>query len=555
MSRVDAREVESSITAPPLRVEHPPVDIRLVDIRRGTTCEPLHMKRVTGAVLGVVSACVALGAAHLVAAFVGSESSPVVAVGSAAIDLTPEWLKSFAIRTFGEQDKIVLLAGVGVVIALLAIGLGSASVRRPRTGLIGLALLAAVGLAAALTRPTATALDALPSLIGAVAGAATLLGVRVRLMAPREARETAEASDTPFPDGVDRRRFFVSSGVALGVAAAAGAFGQFLSRRSQADVSRAAVTLPEPADDAPTVPGGVDLTVDGLSPYYTPNADFYRVDTALIVPSVPAEDWSLRVHGMVANELTLDFEQLISRPLIERDITLACVSNEVGGPYVGNARWVGAPLADLLDEAGVDPAATQLVSTAVDGFTIGTPVQAVTDGRDAMLAVGMNGEPLPVEHGFPVRMVVPGLYGYVSATKWLVDLELTTFDAFDPYWIRRGWAEQAPIKTQSRIDTPKPLARVPAGEAVIAGVAWAQHTGIDAVEVRVDDGEWQQADLADENTIDTWRQWKIVATLAPGNRTVEVRATDATGETQTDQRAEPFPSGATGQHSVVIQVD
>jgi DMSO/TMAO reductase YedYZ molybdopterin-dependent catalytic subunit len=299
----------------------------------------------------------------------------------------------------------------------------------------------------------------------------------------------------------------------------------------------------------------VDFSVDGLSPYYTPNGEFYRVDTALIVPSVPAEDWSLRVHGMVANELTLDFEQLMSRPLIERDITLACVSNEVGGPYVGNATWIGVPLADLLDEAGVDPSATQLVSTAVDGFTIGTPVQAVTDGRDAMLAIGMNGEPLPVEHGFPVRMVVPGLYGYVSATKWLVDLELTTFEAFDPYWIRRGWAEQAPIKTQSRIDTPKPLARVRAGEVVIAGVAWAQHTGVEAVEVRIDDGDWQQADLAVENTIDTWRQWKIVATLASGNRTIEVRATDATGETQTAERAEPFPSGATGQHSIVIQVD
>ncbi|HEX7246565.1 MAG TPA: molybdopterin-dependent oxidoreductase [Actinomycetota bacterium] len=512
------------------------------------------MRKLTGAVLGVVAACVSLGVAHLVATFVGSESSPVIAVGSAAIDLTPEWLKSFAIRTFGEQDKIVLLAGVGAVTTLVAIALGLASVRRPRTGLIGLALLAAVALAAALTRPTATALDALPSLLGAIAGAAALLWLHSRLSAAPDPRETGGASDTPTPDGVDRRRFVVSSGVVLGVAAAAAGLGQFLSRRKQAEVSRAAVTLPEPGDGAGSVPGGVDLGVDGLSPYYTPNGEFYRVDTALIVPSVPAEDWNLRVHGMVSNELTFDFEQLMSRPLIERDITLACVSNEVGGPYVGNARWVGAPLADLLDEAGVDPAATQLVSTAVDGFTIGTPVQAVTDGRDAMLAIGMNGEPLPVEHGFPVRMVVPGLYGYVSATKWVVDLELTTFDAFDPYWIRRGWAEQAPIKTQSRIDTPKPLASVPAGDVVIAGVAWAQHTGIEAVEVRIDGGEWQQANLASENTIDTWRQWKIVAKLAPGNRTLAVRATDASGATQTAERAEPFPDGATGQHSVVIQV-
>ncbi len=480
------------------------------------------MRKRLGVVLGVASACVALGVAHLVAAFVGGESSPVIAVGSAAIDLTPEWLKAFAIRTFGEQDKLVLLTGVAVVITVLAIVLGVASVGRPRTGLVGLTVLGAVGTAAALTRPTATPLDALPSLLGAVGGGVTLVLLHRRLVgAVPTPTEVGGAADTRFPDGVDRRRFLVSSGVALGVAAAAGAFGQFFSRRKQADQSRAAISLPAPSDRAPLAPAGVDFGVDGLSPFYTPNRDFYRVDTALIVPSVPTEDWSLRVHGMVANELTLDFDQLMSRPLIERDITLACVSNEVGGPYVGNARWIGAPLADLLDEAGVDPAATQLVSTAVDGFTIGTPVKAVTDGRDAMLAIGMNGEPLPIEHGFPVRMAVPGLYGYVSATKWLVDLELTTFEEFDPYWIRRGWAEQAPIKTQSRIDTPKPLASVPAGDVVVAGVAWAQHTGIDAVEVRIDDGEWKQAELATEDTVDTWRQWKIVApthTREPSHR-------------------------------------
>jgi hypothetical protein len=230
------------------------------------------------------------------------------------------------------------------------------------------------------------------------------------------------------------------------------------------------------------------------------------------------------------------------------------VSNEVGGPYVGNARWVGAPLADLLSEAGVDPAATQLVSTSDDGFTAGTPVPAVTDGRDAMLAIAMNGEPLPIEHGFPVRMVVPGLYGYVSATKWVVDLELTTFEAFDPYWIRRGWAEQAPIKTQSRIDTPRSFADISPGDVVVAGVAWAQHRGIDRVEVRVDEGSWQEADLATEDTIDTWRQWRISVPLTTGNRTITVRATDGEGDVQTTDRVEPFPDGATGHHSIVVHV-
>lgn len=510
-----------------------------------------------GAVLGVVSAGVALGVAHLVAALVGGESSPVVAVGSAAIDLTPEWLKSFAIRTFGAQDKLVLLVGIGAVVTVLAVALGIASIRRPRAGFAGLTVLGAAGVAAALTRPTATLVDALPAVVGACAGAVTLFALHRRLVGAWPTPTPAEvgaAEDTTAVDHVDRRRFLVASGVAIGVAAAAGAVGQFLSRRRQADASRAAVRLPIPADPAPSSSAGAGFGIDGLSPYFTPNPDFYRVDTALLVPTVRAEDWSLRVHGLVQNESILDFRALTGRPMIERDITLACVSNEVGGPYVGNARWIGALLADVLAEAGVDPAATQLVSTSADGFTAGTPVSAVTDGRDAMLAVSMNGEPLPIEHGFPVRMVVPGLYGYVSATKWVVDLELTTFEAFDPYWIRRGWAEQAPIKTQSRIDTPRHDADVGAGEVVIAGVAWAQHVGISKVEVRVDEGSWAEADLAAEDTVDTWRQWKLVTRLASGARRVQVRATDAEGVVQPEERVEPFPDGATGWHTILLQV-
>ena len=504
-----------------------------------------------GALLGVASGAVALGVAHLVAAVDSRASSPVVAVGSAAIDLAPEWLKSFAIRTFGEQDKLVLLVGIGVVVAVLAVVLGVASVRRPRIGLAGLTVLGAAGAVAALSRPDATGASALPAVVGAAAGAATLLALHRRLVpaASDDRTEPPQALET-----VDRRRFLVASGVAIVVAGAAGAFGQFLSRRKQVDASRAAVTVPDPAEAALPAPPGTDFGVDGLSPYFTPNEEFYRVDTALILPSVPAEDWSLRVHGMVERELTLNFDQLMARPLIERDVTLACVSNEVGGPYVGNARWVGASLADLLDEAGVDPAATQLVSTSADGFTCGTPVAAVTDGRDAMLAISMNGEPLPIEHGFPVRMVVPGLYGYVSATKWVVDLELATFEAFDPSWIRRGWAEMAPIKSQSRIDTPRHGASVPAGEVTVAGVAWAQHVGIDQIEVRFDEGAWQEAELAIEDTIDTWRQWKLVAPIGAGEHVLQVRATDAGGEVQTDALAEPFPDGATGWHTIAIEV-
>jgi DMSO/TMAO reductase YedYZ molybdopterin-dependent catalytic subunit len=469
----------------------------------------------------------------------------VIAVGSAAIDLTPEWLKSFAIRTFGTSDKAVLLGGIGIVVVLASVLLGVASVRRRGAGVAGVAVLGAVGLIAALTRPTASAVDALPSIVGASAGMFAFLRLHGRL---------APTSATPAV-GVERRRFLIGGAAALGLAAVAGGIGQLLSRRFAADESRAAVAIPLPADPAPAAPASAQLGVAGISPFITPNADFYRVDTALIVPSVRAEDWTLRVHGMVDRELHLSFDQLLARDLIERDITLTCVSNEVGGPYVGNARWVGAPLAALLEEAGIDPAADQLVSRSVDGFTVGTPTAAVTDGRDAMLAVQMNGEPLPLEHGFPVRMIVPGLYGYVSATKWITELELTTFDAFDPYWVRRGWAEQAPIKTMARIDTPRPLAKIPAGGAVIAGVAWAQRRGIERVEVRVDTAPWADAELAAEDTVDTWRQWRYAWTGAsPGSHTLQVRATDGSGSTQTSERAEPFPDGATGQHQLVVTV-
>jgi len=294
--------------------------------------------------------------------------------------------------------------------------------------------------------------------------------------------------------------------------------------------------------------------VPGLGPFITPNDRFYRVDTALLVPAVMAEDWQLRVHGMVERELTLDYEHLLARPLIERDITLTCVSNPVGGRYAGNARWVGTPLKDLLEEAGPLPEADQIVSRSVDGFTLGTPTAIATDGRDAMLAVAMNGEPLPLAHGFPVRLIVPGLYGYVSATKWLVDIELTTFDAYDPYWVQRGWAERAPIKTMSRIDTPSPFEDLVPGEIPIAGVAWAQHVGIERVEVSIDGAPWATAELAGEETVDTWRQWVYRWNATAGDHRLRVRATDRIGATQTAERAEPFPDGATGHHEIVVRV-
>lgn len=513
----------------------------------------LGWNRVSGALMGLVTAAVAIGAADLVAGIVDPQASPIVAIGQAVIDATPEWLKSFAIRTFGSSNKAVLLLGIGGVLLGIAIALGLASRRRVGAGIAGLAGLGAVGALAAITRPEAAPAGVLPSVAGAVAGVGMLL-VLDHALSAASARRSGGASGDVGSGAVDRRRFFLTVAGGVAVAAAAGGAGRLFERRFRADESRAAVRIPAPESPAPTPPPGIDLGIAKLGPFFTSNGRFYRVDTALLVPSVMAEDWRLRVHGMVDHELTIDYPQLLSRPLIERDVTLTCVSNEVGGEYVGNARWIGAPLRDLLKEAGIQQGANQIVTRSVDGFTVGTPTAVAMDGRDAMLAVAMNGEPLPLAHGFPVRMIVPGLYGYVSATKWVVDLQLTTFAAFDPYWIQRGWAEQAPIKTMSRIDTPRQYARVPTGQVPIAGVAWAQHVGIDRVEVQIDDGAWAPTELAAEDTTDTWRQWVFRWDATPGEHRIAVRATDLAGYTQTEERAEPFPDGATGYHAVVVRV-
>ncbi len=502
-----------------------------------------------GILVGLVCGGVAIGAAQLVAGIVAPEASPIIVVGGAAIDATPEWLKSFAIRTFGSNDKTVLLAGIGVVLGVIAALIGVVAMRRPSVGYAGLAVFGLIGVAASLTRPTARPIDAFPSVVGGLAGA-LMLWTFLRMLS---ASSSTAPSEQPTPTGIDRRRFFLTGAAGVAAALVAGGAGRVFARRFEADASRASVHLQSPAAN-PGPPVGADLRVPGLSPFITPNEDFYRVDTALLVPAVKAEEWQLLIHGMVERELTVTFDQLMGRPLIERDITLTCVSNEVGGEYAGNARWLGTPLKDLLDEAGVDPAADQLVSRSVDGFTAGTPTAVVMDGRDAMLAIAMNGEPLPLDHGFPVRMVIPGLYGYVSATKWVVDVELTTFDAFDAYWIRRGWAEQAPIKTQSRIDTPSSRGSVRAGTVPVAGVAWAQHRGIENVELRVDGGPWMRAELSTQDTIDTWRQWLVMWDATQGEHELQVRATDQTMMVQTEEHAPPFPDGATGYHTVVMQV-
>jgi DMSO/TMAO reductase YedYZ molybdopterin-dependent catalytic subunit len=355
---------------------------------------------------------------------------------------------------------------------------------------------------------------------------------------------------------IDRRKFLVAGGATAAVAAVSGVGGQILTnRRFNANASRAAVKLAAPAAKAPVVPKQAELNIPGLSSFYTPTSSFYRVDTALVIPQVTTQQWSLRIHGMVGRELSISFNDLIHMPMIERDVTIMCVSDTVGGGYIGNARWQGVLLSDVLRQARLQSGISQLATTDVNGMNVGVATDVALDGRDAMLAVGMNGAPLPQEHGFPVRLIVPGLYGYCSATKWITDLNVTTLDAFTAYWVHRGWSRVATTKTESRIDTPKPSGgSLKAGTVTVAGVAWAQHRGVEQVEVRFDGGAWTKATLATQDTVDTWRQWYLPWQATTGQHTLQVRATDQTGYVQTPTTVGTFPNGATGYHTVQVTV-
>ena len=533
------------------------------------------LRRILGALAGLLAAAVALGVAELAAALVRPASSPVVAVGDAAITLTPESVKHFAITTFGENDKIALVGGTLAVIAVYALLIGLLGLRSRWLGVLGIGLFGLIGTVAAVTRPDGEPLDALPSVVGAAAGAVTLLALLAPLTRPDVGDRTADPAVAGRPAdeaiigrlrdvlgardrkgaGMDRRGFFVAGGVALGAAALTGGGGRLLQQRFDVAAARAELDLPAPASPAATLPAGADLarTVDGVTPLFTRNRDFYRVDTAITVPQVRPDDYRLSLRGMFDSPRGYTLPDLYGRDdLIERDITLTCVSNEVGGTLAGTARWLGVPLGAFLRENGVRSASSQLVCRSVDGMTIGAPTRSALDVEDAMLAIGMNGEPLPVAHGFPVRMIIPGLYGYVSACKWLAGIEATTYDAFDAYWVERQWAADGPIKIASRIDTPAPLRSFPAGRRPIAGVAWAQARGISRVEVRVDDGDWAEAELSPEADADLWRQWVLPHDFAPGRHSITVRATSADGELQTDARAAPFPAGASGWHTTQV---
>jgi DMSO/TMAO reductase YedYZ molybdopterin-dependent catalytic subunit len=489
---------------------------------------------------GVLATLVGIGLAHLVAALTTPATSPVLAVGSAVIDRTPTPVKEWAIRSFGTADKLILVGSVLTGVLVLAAVAGLLARRRLAVGAGLLVALVAVAAGAVLSRPDGGVPDLLPCLVAAVAAPLAL-----RLLA--RSHRAAHA-----PDG--SRRVLLLTTVALtATAALGGAAGRAVSRLRLRPED---VTLPAPAEPAPPLPRGLDDQVPGITPFRTPTADFYRVDTRLDVPVVGAEDWTLTVDGDVDRKVTITFDELLAMPMIERDITLTCVSNSVGGPYVGAARWLGVRLTDVLDRAGIGRTkADQILSTDVDGMTISTPLALATDGRDAMLAVGMNGRPLPREHGFPVRMVVPGLYGFISATKWVTRLTLTTYAAQDAYWTRRGWATDAPIKVAARIDTPRALARLDPGDVVVGGVAWAQERGgVEGVQVRIDGGAWVDAQLGPDGGADYWRQWFHRWSATPGAHRIAVRATAGDGEVQTATRAEPFPDGASGLHELLVQV-
>ncbi|MFW6597853.1 molybdopterin-dependent oxidoreductase [Propionibacteriaceae bacterium Y2011] len=498
--------------------------------------------RLFAALSGVVATAAGLAAAALVAQVVAPSSSPVVAIGDWLIAVLPGPVVNFGKDTLGHADKPVLLA----VITLVALALGA---------LAGLLEYDRERLAWAVIGPVAV-FAARCALLGpdmwlvALVPAAVAVGISFALLSALLNR-LDDATAEPSPQS---RRNFVQWLVGGGIAAA---LGFAADRVVTGTVGRPGggppgPPLPTPADPV-TIPTTTDLQLSGLSPYVTPNNTFYRIDTALVVPRINHLDWQLRIYGMVQREVVIDYATLSGRQLVEHVATLSCVSNTVGGDLVGNARWLGLPLRELLAEAGPLPGADMVLSRSKDGFTAGTPLEAMTDPeRQSLLAIGMNGEPLPLEHGFPARLVVPGLYGYVSATKWVTELKVTTFAADQGYWTPLGWSALGPVKLASRIDVPR--GRADAGTVQVAGVAWAQHTGIAAVEVQVDGGAWQPARLADTTGPDTWRQWVFEWQATPGDHELRCRARDSDGEWQTEQEVPPAPDGATGLHTRTISI-
>jgi DMSO/TMAO reductase YedYZ molybdopterin-dependent catalytic subunit len=518
-------------------------------------------RRLLYALFGVLATLLGVATGHFVASLLNPASSPVLAVGSQVIDLTPTPMKEWAIRQFGDRDKTILVGSVMAgVLALAAVG-GLLTLRRFRLGAGLLLVLVAIAGFTAMNRPTAELVDVVPSLVTAAAGIAALwwLDRSAHLTASRYGKRLSRSENddqSPYLDGEGaptRRGVLVALGVLAATAAVLGGAGRYIGKvRTRLEN----IALPKPTDPAAAFPAGLEEQYADITPFRISNEDFYRVDTRLDVPIVDQDDWTLTIDGDVDKEITLTYEDILAMDLIERDITLTCVSNSVGGKYVGGARWLGVRLQDLLDMAGVGSKADQIFATDVDGMTISTPLALATDGRDAMLAVGMNGEVLPREHGFPARVVIPGLYGFISATKWVTRLTLTTYAEKTAYWTERDWATDAPIKISSRIDTPKPLANLAVGENIVGGVAWAQQNGgVAKVQVRIDGGAWQDAELGPSAGNDYWRQWFYRwDAQEPGQHNLAARVVDGNGNEQATVRATPFPEGASGIQELIVSV-
>ena len=545
--------------------------------------DPLRneVSTVAAASAGVVSAAVALGVSEAVTGVPGPGPSLVTAVGTEFIDRFASSLKDLAVRLFGTNDKAALVVGIVVTSLVLGAVSGIVAARRFALGTVGFVGFGAVGLWAYLRDPLGSTGTGIAAAVAAVAAGVGSLVILLRL-ATRTTKSTVDhradgavdrADDGRAVDGVadgarivaappspmgigrsHRREVLVGAGV-LGVGAASTAvLGRRLRSSSSAEASRRSVAVPRPVSSRPA-PTAQPFAVPGLSPYVTPNTDFYRIDTALVVPDVDARAWRLDVTGLVDRPFSLTYDDLLAMDAVEETVTLQCVSNEVGGDLVDNAVWQGVPLTALLDRAGVHDDASQIVGRSVDRWTAGFPTDIADDGRVALVAYAMNGEPLPTRHGFPARLVVAGLYGYVSATKWLREIELTTWDRFDGYWISRGWAKDGPIKTMSRIDVPRGGDRLAAGRTAIAGVAWAPARGVDMVEVRIDEGGWQRCRIGEVASENTWVQWLYEWDATPGDHTISVRATDSAGDVQTGDVTSPAPDGATGWHTRRVRID
>lgn len=518
-------------------------------------------RRGLGPVLGLLSLFAGLGVAEGVAGFSPSLRSPIIGVGDRFIDLVPAWLKTWAIDTFGTNDKAVLLIGIVVVVGGLAMLGGHLALTRSLSWGDGLAAaLSVVAIFAILSGRNGSLTAIIPSVIAGLVAAPTLRWLIGRctptVQVPPGSSTTESSRSGSGPADLSSspsRRKLLKGGVAFGALAVVGVAISRRAQRSAVTVKeRLAVVFPNAKKPLPTPPADPALKTDGLSSLFTPNNEFYRIDTALTIPQLSTKSWKLRIDGYVDKPALYTYDDLLKMDLVEVDATIACVSNEVGGDLIGNARWLGVRLDTLLGLSGIQSKADQIFSTSVDGFTCGFPVD-VLDGRDAILAIGMNGEPLPPLHGYPARLIVPGIYGYVSATKWLESIELTRFDEKQGYWMPRGWSRLGPVKTHSRIDRPK--GRLGTETTAIAGVAWAPTIGVTKVEVQIDDGPWRVATLGPEISTNCWRQWWIDWTPEVGQRVMRCRATDASGYTQTDERVPVAPDGATGWHERMVFVE